>query len=125
MENSQIGKIGEEFVCRYLERNGYTIIKRNYRIKGGEIDIIASDGAYLAFVEVKTRKPDGLTNGFDAVTKRKQRLIVRAACDYCVKNKSDLQPRFDVARVIFDGVKYYKIDYVRNAFDTTGMPFIF
>jgi putative endonuclease len=125
MENSQIGKIGEEFVCRYLERNGYTIIKRNYRIKGGEIDIIASDGVYLAFVEVKTRKPDGLTNGFDAVTKRKQRLIVRAACDYCVKNKLDLQPRFDVARVIFDGVKYYKIDYVRNAFDTTGMPFIF
>ena len=77
------------------------------------------------FVEVKTRKPDGLTNGFDAVTKRKQRLIIRAAADYCCKNRNLLQPRFDIARVFFDGVKYYKIDYIKNAFDTTGTRFIF
>ena len=77
MKSSDIGKIGEELVCRYLIKRGYNIISRNYRIKGGEIDIIAENGDYLVFVEVKTRKPDGLTNGFDAVTKRKQRLIIR------------------------------------------------
>ena len=125
MKSSDIGKIGEELVCRYLIKRGYNIISRNYRIKGGEIDVIAENGDYLVFVEVKTRKPDGLTNGFDAVTKRKQRLIVRAAADYCCKNRNLLQPRFDIARVIFDGVKYYKIDYIKNAFDTTGTRFIF
>ena len=125
MNSCDIGKIGEELVCRYLIKRGYNIISRNYRIKGGEIDIIAENGDYLAFVEVKTRKPDGLTNGFDAVTKRKQRLIIRAAADYCCKNRNLLQPRFDIARVIFDGVKYYKIDYIKNAFDTTGTRFIF
>lgn len=125
MEKSEIGRIGEELTCRYLIQHGYEIICRNYRIKGGEIDIIASDGTYLAFVEVKTRKPDSLDGGFEAVTKRKKSLIVRAACDFCTKNKNDLQPRFDIAHIIFDGLKRYRVNYIKNAFDTTGMPYIF
>ena len=47
--------MGESAVCRYLMQQGYTIRKRNYRIRGGEIDIIAQKGEILAFVEVKTR----------------------------------------------------------------------
>lgn len=120
MTNSEIGKLGEEAVCRYLKSRLYDIVVRNYRIRGGEIDIIAENGDYLAFVEVKTRKPNSMVNGLEAITKRKKDLIIRAASDYCCKHPTILQPRFDTAEVIFDGVKIRSIKYIMNAYDTTG-----
>ncbi|MDE7138065.1 MAG: YraN family protein [Ruminococcus sp.] len=125
MKASETGKLGEEKVCAYLEEIGYRIVVRNYRIRGGEIDIIAENGEYIAFVEVKSRKPDSLVTGFEAVNRRKKGLIIRTAADYCCKNPSTLQPRFDVAQVIIDDGKVNSIDYIFNAYDTTGYNFIF
>lgn len=125
MTNSEIGKLGEDSVCSYLIERGYTIIARNYRIKGGEIDIIAENGDYIAFVEVKSRKPDSMVTGFEAVNKRKRGLIIRTAADYCCKHPNMLQPRFDVAQVIIAEEKVLSIDYIINAYDTTGYNFIF
>ena len=125
MTASETGKLGEEKVCTYLEELGYRIVVRNYRIRGGEIDIIAENGEYIAFVEVKSRKPDSLVTVFEAVNRRKKGLIIRTAADYCCKNPSTLQPRFDVAQVIIDNGKVNSIDYIFNAYDTTGYNFIF
>ena len=125
MTKSETGKLGEESVCAYLAEQGYRIIERNYRIKGGEIDIIAENGDYLAFVEVKARRPDSLVTGFEAVNKRKRGLIIKTAADYCCKHPSILQPRFDVAQVIIREGKVLSIDYISNAYDTTGYNFIF
>ena len=125
MTKSEIGKLGEESVCAYLTERGYNLIARNYRIKGGEIDIIAENGDYIAFVEVKARKPDSLVTGFEAVNKRKQGLIIKTAADYCCKHPNMLQPRFDVAQVIIDGDKVLSIDYISNAYDTTGYNIFF
>ena len=50
-----LGKIGEDLACRELERRGYAIIARRYRLRGGELDIIARDGPTIVFVEVKAR----------------------------------------------------------------------
>jgi len=119
MDNNSIGKLGEEMVCRYLERHGCKIIHRNYTVRGGEIDIIAEIGDYLAFVEVKTRHKGSMTTGFDAMTKRKKGLIIRAAADFCRKIGNKLQPRFDIAIVIIDACTY-KVDYIKNAYDCTG-----
>ena len=124
MEIFDLGQLGEEIVCRYLVSAGFRILERNYRISGGEIDIIAENGEYLAFVEVKTRRVNSMTSGYDAVTKNKKYLIIRAAADYCTKNPNELQPRFDIARVMIDDKKY-SIDYISNAYDTTGYKFIF
>ena len=125
MDKAETGRLGEESVCRYLEDKGYRIAARNYRIRGGEIDIIAENGEYLAFVEVKSRKPNSLVNGFEAVNKRKQGLIIRTASDYCCKNPTELQPRFDIAQVIISSGRVLSIDYITNAFDTTGYNIIF
>lgn len=125
MTNNEIGKIGEESVCAYLADRGYTISARNYRIKGGEIDIIAENGDYLAFVEVKARKPDSIVSGFEAVNKRKRGLIIKTAADYCCKHPNMLQPRFDIAQVIVSDGRVLSIDYIYNAYDTTGYNFIF
>ncbi|MBO5384644.1 MAG: YraN family protein [Ruminococcus sp.] len=125
MTKSETGRLGEESVCSYLIERGYRIAARNYRIKGGEIDIIAENGDYLAFVEVKARKPESLVNGFEAVNKRKKGLIIKTAADYCYKHPNMLQPRFDVAQVIIEAGKVLSIDYIYNAYDTTGYNFIF
>ena len=55
LERVARGKIGEDLACRELERRGYAILARRYRSRVGEIDIVASDGPTLVFVEVKTR----------------------------------------------------------------------
>ena len=125
MNKTEIGRLGEDAVCKYLTDSGYTIVERNYRIKGGEIDIIADNGDYIAFVEVKSRKPDSMVSGFEAVNKRKRSLIIKTAADYCCKHPNMLQPRFDVAQVIISGEKVLSIDYITNAYDTTGYNLIF
>jgi len=124
MNSNETGRIGENAVCSYLVSHGYRIVARNYRIKGGEIDIVAENEQYTAFVEVKARKPNSMVSGFEAVNKRKQGLIIRTASDYCCKFPV-LQPRFDVAEVIVENGKVYSIDYISNAYDTTGYKFIF
>ena len=125
MNKTEVGRLGEEAVCKYLADRGYSIVERNYRIKGGEIDIIADNGDYIAFVEVKSRKPDSMVSGFEAVNKRKRSLIIKTAADYCCKHPSMLQPRFDVAQVIIEEGRVLSIDHIPNAYDTTGYNFIF
>ena len=56
------GNIGEDAVCGFLVRHGYEIIKRNFTVRGGEIDIIAEKADIIAFVEVKTREHGSLTS---------------------------------------------------------------
>jgi putative endonuclease len=123
MNRTEKGRFGEEKVCEYLLKRGYSIIARNYRIKGGEIDIIAENGDYIAFVEVKTRKPDSMVTGFEAVDRRKQGLIIRTAAEYCRRNPNLLQPRFDIAQVIVSKEEVLSMEYIENAYDTTGYDF--
>ena len=125
MIKKEIGSFGEIAVCKYLEMHGYTVIKRNYCIRGGEIDIIASNNEIIAFVEVKTRKKGSIVSGFEAVNDRKKGLIIKTALDFCCKNPTELQPRFDVAEVIVVNNRIEKINYISNAFDATGYDIFF
>jgi putative endonuclease len=71
----ELGKWGEDLAAAFLEKNGYTLIKRNYHTPYGEIDIIASEEdqgeTYLIFVEVKTRSSDQFGYPENGVTRRK------------------------------------------------------
>jgi putative endonuclease len=109
------GKIGEEIVADYLEKYGFEILARNFHIRGGEIDIIASQGDIIAFVEVKTRDDTSVSNGFDVVDIKKQNRIIKAARVYMEENSVNLQARFDVAVVIF--AEKTHINYIKNAFE--------
>lgn len=120
MTPTEKGNLGEEAVCRWLSERGYRILERNFRVRGGEIDIIAAKDEDLCFVEVKTRKPDSLESGFEAVNKRKERLMIRAAYLYCEKNEindEDWYIRYDIAAVTLLQDRVTEIDYVENAFD--------
>ena len=81
-QRRKAGNIGEDAVCGFLVRHGYEIIKRNFTVRGGEIDIIAEKADIIAFVEVKTRTIGSMTSAEEAVDLRKQRLIIRTAKAY-------------------------------------------
>ncbi len=122
MKPAQIGKMGEDAVCRYLVQRGYRIRSRNYRIRGGEIDIVAEKGRELCFVEVKTRRMGSMESGAQAVDRRKQRLIIRAAYIYCQAMDIDENAwfiRYDIAQVLTWQNTVVDIDYLESAFDET------
>lgn len=82
MNKTSIGKYGEDLACEYLKKRGYKIIERNFRIRGGEIDIIAIDNDTLAYVEVKTRSSHQFGRPEESVTSNKIRFLERASKFY-------------------------------------------
>ncbi len=80
------GDQGEELAAVYLIRNRYRILARNYRIKQGEIDIIARRGGMLYFFEVKVRGCGSIIEALEAITPAKARRIRRAAEHYLMRN---------------------------------------
>jgi putative endonuclease len=123
MTSREIGNIGENAVAAFLEHNGYEILKRNFTVRGGEIDIIARKGKYLVFVEVKTRKSGSLTSGESAITVSKHRHIVKTAEIYYRRYKEKYGTatcRFDVAVAEIEYQKIKHVKYYVAAFDATG-----
>lgn len=66
-----VGRFGEQVAAQFLERNGLTVVDRNWRCAAGEIDIVARDGDDVVFCEVKTRSGDAFGTPAEAVTARK------------------------------------------------------
>ncbi len=116
----RIGALGERRVAEYLKANGYIIVKRNWRDRYGEIDIIAQKDKTLCFVEVKTRDEAAIVSGLEAVDYRKQRRIRITALRFKNRLKRELDVRFDVAEVTvvgLDGGGYgMKLKYIKSAF---------
>lgn len=110
----QIGAAFEDLAVKYLISQGYQMVERNFRCRLGEIDIIATDGEYICFIEVKYRWNQSVGAAVDAVNAIKQRKIVRVANYYLMKHgKSEWTPcRFDVAAIDGDQITLYK-----NAFE--------
>ncbi len=100
----QIGAVGEREAAEFLQRNGYTILKTNYRVgRLGEIDIIANDNEYICFIEVKTRRTSTFGSPGEAVTKTKQQKIRQIAAIYLTNTrKMDSKVRFDVVEVLMN-----------------------
>ncbi len=103
----------------YLKKQGYKILEQNYLGNLGEIDIIARDGDYLCFIEVKNRASDEKGSPLEAITKSKIRKISQNALWY-LKNKGipDCDMRFDVVGITeceYSGEN--EIELIKNAFE--------
>ncbi|MDY6267755.1 MAG: YraN family protein [Selenomonadaceae bacterium] len=115
----RLGRAGEDEAATFLKRKGYVLAARNYRVKVGEIDLIAwQDEKTLVFVEVKTRT--GLQYGkpAEAVNYYKQRKIIRTAQWYLMeKHLQDCRCRFDVIEVyaMTDGA--WQVRQIEGAFE--------
>ncbi len=112
-----LGKAGEDLAERYLKRQGYAVVERNYRCPLGEIDLIAVNKQAVVFVEVKTRRVDTSGAPLESVNAIKQRRLKRAALHYLNKHRlHDRDVQFDVVGISL-GSNPPSVRHVRHAFD--------
>lgn len=107
MNRRQTGAAYEQCAAQYLKQKGYHILEQNFRCRQGEIDLIARDGEYLVFVEVKYRRDTRMGEGSEAVDGRKQRRITDCARYYlyCHREYQDSPCRFDVVTICGEEIR--------------------
>ena len=113
---------GEDLARKYLKKNGYKILKRNYVCRTGEIDIVAYDKGTISFVEVKTRQSDDFGTPEMSITNKKRSNIIRTALHYLMTNKiEDIDYRFDVVSIMFKNESKPDIVLLKEAFTADGV----
>lgn len=111
----QTGQQGETLAVTYLTKKGYTVLDRNWRCAGGELDIVAEDVATLVFIEVRTRRGQRFGRAEESITPAKQTRLIELAHAY-LQEKSPLHSswRIDVIAVQLDAVPP-QINHIENA----------
>ena len=95
-----VGRLGEDAAALWYESHGYQVVARNWRVREGELDIVAASNLVVVFCEVKTRSSNAFGSPFEAVTASKQARIRKLALLYLDANpQSRRSLRFDVAAV--------------------------
>jgi putative endonuclease len=114
-----LGEKGERAAARHLRRRGMRIVTRGYHTPWGEIDLVARDGDYLVFVEVKTRRR-GVPA--EAVTQEKQRRLTLAALHFLRRHDLlEQRCRFDVVAIVWpDDSRPPQVEHIRDAFEAVG-----
>lgn len=99
MNNNEIGQLGEEIAAERLKSEGFTILERNWRHRHWEIDIIASQGRILHFIEVKTRRTLRFGYPEESISREKMTHLRNAAEAYLYKHPQWKYIQFDVMAV--------------------------
>lgn len=118
-KNNLSGAWGEALAAEYLRGKGYRICVSGYACRFGEIDLIAEDGQFLAFVEVKLRKSADFGQAGEYVDQKKQQKLRTTASLYLSTHKTRLQPRFDVIEIYApEGTQtcHPEINHIEDAF---------
>ncbi len=123
--NRLTGNIGEREAAKFLKKNGYTILEKNYVFENSEIDIIARKDGVIAYVEVKSQtigcEDSRKSRPAAAVTPEKQRKIIKAASAYAARYGRGFRSRFDVIEVFLErtktGAKSVNIKHLVSTFD--------
>ena len=110
-KNKKLGRAGEEQALRYLQKNGYKILERNYSNPFGEVDIIAAKDDTVAFIEVKTRLGENYGAPSEAVDRRRRQKYIQAAKYYFYGKQIDKTVRFDIIEILRG-----EINHIENAF---------
>lgn len=114
-KHNELGKLGEEMAVKHLANKGYQILEVNYRFGRDEVDIIVQKDLVIVFVEVKTRENNYLGEPEEAVSKAKQKRIIKVANHYMIDNELELEGRFDIVAIIINQ-KTQQINHIENAF---------
>ena len=118
--NRAIGQEGEENATAVLQKQGFTILKRNFTTPFGELDIVAEEKGCLVFVEVKFRSDFSYGYAGLAVNRRKQERIIKSAITYLkMNNIKNRNIRFDVF-----AMKGKEQEHIRNAFQPSKRYFL-
>ena len=125
-EHLRLGVRGEKLAGRFLRRNGFKILYRNFRGRhGGEIDLVCREGDTLVFVEVKTRTREDFGRPLEAVNRRKRRRISLGGLAWLrLLGNPDILFRFDVVEVTIADGAAPRIELIRDAFQLPE-PYIY
>ena len=109
------GAAAEQQAADYLQRQGLKLLERNFRVRGGEIDLICRDGKTTVFVEVRLRSRSDFGGAADSITGAKRSRLILAAQHWLLRH-GEVPCRFDC--MLFDGPdnETRKIEWLRNAF---------
>jgi putative endonuclease len=114
-EHNDKGRKGEEIAADFLKKKGYKILETNWRLGKNEIDIIALDGKTIVVAEVKTRTSNTFGEPEIAVTREKQKALVRSANAYVRIKQLDMEVRFDIISIIL-AKDTEQINHIEDAF---------
>ena len=117
-EHNELGKKGEEIAQVYLAEKGYKILAKNWRYLQDEIDIVALHNNQIVFIEVKTRATNYFGEPEEAVSKNKQKYMIRAADAFITNKNRCEEARFDIISVLVHGEKW-QITHFEDAFYPT------
>jgi putative endonuclease len=109
------GQHAEDSALAFLRSQGLVLVERNYRCRGGEIDLIMRDGGKIVFVEVRFRSDQRFGGALASVDRHKQARLIHAASHYLAAKHIDRPARFDVAAVSPDQGKL-EIQWIKDAF---------
>lgn len=111
----ELGKYGEELASRYLKKNGYIILERNYKCIYGEVDIIAKNNDCIVFVEIKTRKKIREIMPEDSIGYSKKQHLLKSAEYYISTLPDEVNYRFDVVSIELNDLQP-EIYIIKDAF---------
>jgi putative endonuclease len=115
MNTTELGAFGEALAESHLLKNGYTILDKNIRFKKWEVDIVALQGEKLVIVEVKTRQTAEIGEPWRAVTRSKQKQIIKVADNYIRTRNIDKETRFDVISIVHNSYRT-QLEHLEEAF---------
>ncbi|MEL7297561.1 MAG: YraN family protein [Pseudomonadota bacterium] len=126
MNRTKAGADWERVAEIYLRGRGLNIVRRNYRTRRGEVDLIAQHRQDLVFVEVRARSNPHYVSAIESVDRRKQARLASTAATFLAKHyRGTCQPaaRFDVITIAeSEEPSGFRLSWLRNAFDATDLP---
>lgn len=114
-EHNELGTTGEKIAQNFLKEKGYEILTTNWRFGSDEIDIIAKHNGFLVIIEVKTRSTNVFGEPEIAVTKQKQKFLIRATQNYINQHDINEECRFDIIAIVSKNGKN-NIHHIEDAF---------
>jgi putative endonuclease len=115
MTNQELGVFGEQLAFQFLRERNYEVIDRNYRFGHLEVDLICNFGGKLIVVEVKTRQTAEIGEPWRAVTRSKQRQIIKVANAYIFQNDIHIETQFDIISIVHNNFRT-DIEHIEDAF---------
>lgn len=116
-EHNDFGKQAEEHAIAYLQQNHYQILAKNWYWQKAEIDIIAKKGDTLHIIEVKARRNNDFIEPEDAVTRKKIKLLIRAADEYVQQLDEEVNVQFDIISILLENGKL-NLQHIEDAFES-------
>lgn len=115
MTQKELGEFGEKRAEEFLKENGYKILAKNYRLSKNEIDIVCEFVGKLIVVEVKTRQTAEIGEPWRAVTRSKQKQIIKVANAFIQEFDIHLDTQFDIVSIVHNSYRT-EIEHIQDAF---------